>query len=120
MGIIILVFAALGIFGALRGVYRYGKACIKPLVRSTTAGIHATPATTQSAVLNEPDWLAYATPAFIRRGISRPVLTEKQSGISRPVLTEKQKKRVRKTKSANTSLADQLAFLTQAGELFPA
>ena len=108
MGIIILVFAALGIFGALRGVYRYCKACIKPLVRSTTAGIHATPATTQSAVLNEPDWLAYATPAFIRRGISRPVLTEKQ------------KKRVRKTKSANTSLADQLAFLTQAGELFPA
>ena len=112
MGIIILVLLALGIFSVLRAVYSCCKARMKtsggaisaaaayckPLLSSTKASTNATPATAQPAVLNEPDWLAYEVPAFIRRGISRPVLTEKQ------------KKRVRKAKSANAPLAAQLVF----------
>ena len=104
MGIIILAVLAFGIFSILRAAFKFIQArmkagggavssavaaCCKPLLSSTKE-------TAQSAASNEPDWAAYDIPAFIRRGISWPVLTEKK------------KKRVRKAKAASSRPAFQL------------
>lgn len=115
MGIVILMVLASVIFSILRATFRFiktristGKA-ITPVVagrssilraasglvrtRSSTS-TSATSVSVQPAPSIEPDWSAYETPAFIRRGISRPVLSEKKQ------------KRVRKTKSANANLIE--------------
>jgi transglutaminase/protease-like cytokinesis protein 3 len=115
MGIVILMVLAFGIFSILRATFRFiktristGKA-ITPVVagdssilraasgfvrtRSSTS-TSATSVSVQPAPSTELDWSAYETPTFIRRGISRPVLSEKKQ------------KRVRKTKSANANLIE--------------
>lgn len=119
MGIVILMVLAFGIFSILRAAFNFIKTristgkVIAPAVaggssilrgasgfvrtRSST-GTSAASESVQPAPSTKPDWSAYETPAFIRRGISHPVLTEKKQ------------KRVRKVKSATAMPAVHLAF----------
>ena len=77
MGILILLGIAWAVYLAIRAVVAF----IKPRIKAKLA------TKAQSAPLpNEPNWAAFETPTFIRRGIPFPVLTEKK------------KKRIRRAK----------------------
>lgn len=86
MGIIILVILALGCLSAIRAVVVFIKPRIK--AKSITHSVAIQSAVPVApTVLNCPNWKGFETPAFIRRGLSYPKLTEKKQ------------KRVRKAKT---------------------
>lgn len=87
MGIVILMVLAFGIFSVLRAASGFVRTCSNTSTSATSVSVQPAPSA-------EPDWSAYETPTFIRRGISHPVLSKKKQ------------KRVRKTKSANANLIE--------------
>ena len=70
MGIIILAVLALGIFTVLRMVFGFFKARI-----SVKAAVEKN---LIQPVSDEPSWAVFEVPAFIRRGMQYPVLSEKK------------------------------------------
>ena len=77
MGILILAILAMGTYTIIRWIVAYLAPCIK---RIKTIPVSASPSV---AIPVKAVWDGLDEPAFLRRGIQYPVLTEKKRGRTR-------------------------------------